>query len=257
MDLDAILLETLKSGASQRSIADLWIITNKRLQRTHTQSQIYDAIERLRGRGLIGVSGDTVRLLNGSPEPPPRPETTPSDRGERAAPLEKDLMAPLQTWIENRFIPEIEARNGSARHKNTSAGGPRKGAWSQPDYTVAAVTRRKYSTLREVELYGFELKKSDATVVAVHEALAHTRWVHYSYLVLHCLDEDDNVQEIEAECARHGIGLVLFADPNVLDTWKIRLRPERMPVEPSRVDEFIEMRLDADQQHLLKTWLTT
>ena len=261
MNVEDAVLEVLKAGSPTRRRTDLWVLVNRRLQRTVSPEGLQGAIDALRARGLISylpgaadkvtlVAGDLVTPAEGQPLAPSAPTGEP--------PPEARLMPALGEWIRSRFMADLGEQARSIV-RDTSRGGPPRGPWSRPDYAVASVRAYAYSTLREVDLYGFELKRAGAaTVIGVHEALAHTRWVHFSYLVLHAPDREGSSSDFEiifGECARHGVGMIKFSDPDALDSWSIALEPERRAVDQLSVDEFINERFDETERSQLKRWL--
>jgi hypothetical protein len=60
---------------------------------------------------------------------------------------------------------------------------PSGGTWTQPD-VAAAVRRHKFAPSARVDILSFEVKTHrGASLVSVYEALAHARFVNFSYLV--------------------------------------------------------------------------
>lgn len=174
---------------------------------------------------------------------------------------EKELMPSLEKWISEvhapRFFPTAR-RSPGFRVVDTSTGGARSGTWSQPDFTVALLRSYEYSTLRHIELVGYELKRAgQGKVTAVHEALAHRRWVHYAYLVLFTppeSDEEVRITELTFECNRHGVGLITFSDATELSSFKIHAHPQFEGVPAHRVDEFVADRLGEVSEEL-RNWM--
>ena len=111
----------------------------------------------------------------------------------------------------------------------------------------------------EVELYTFELKaEGSGNVAAVHEADAQTRGSHYGYLVWHVPDRSQvkaRLAAVERECQRTGVGLVLFSDPQDLDSFDHRMSAARRPTETKAVDAFLAKRLDMHEMQTIKTRL--
>jgi hypothetical protein len=109
-----------------------------------------------------------------------------------------------------------------------------------------------------VELFGFELKPAKrGSVIGAHEAFAHTRYVHYSYLVWHVPDKDNSsaFATVHAECARLGVGLVHFADPSNFRTWSRDIEPQKQSPDLFSVDTFIDDRFDKSETVQLKAWM--
>lgn len=174
---------------------------------------------------------------------------------------EKELMPALEKWISEvhapRFFPTARRSPGFCV-VDTSTGGARSGTWSQPDFTVALLRSYEYSTLRHIELVGYELKRAgQGKVTAVHEALAHRRWVHYAYLVLFTPPESDEavrITELTFECNRHGVGFITFSNASDLSSFKIHAHPQFEGVPAHRVDEFVADRLGEVSEDL-RNWM--
>jgi hypothetical protein len=175
---------------------------------------------------------------------PPIPPATSVGSGE------VELMSPVHGWLANEFIAPF--LDGGARPvfvRDTSRSGPSgSGYWSRPDFTVALVRQYRFASERRVELHGFELKKSgSANISSVHEALAHTRWVHYSHLVWHTPDRSSvasATEEIASHCSHHGVGFITFMDPADVASYETRVSPQRKFPEPEKVDQYIETRFE-------------
>lgn len=140
----------------------------------------------------------------------------------------------------------------------TARGGTRDtGLFSRPDFTAATIRRMKYDPLSHLDVLTFELKNRDgATLMAVHEALAHTRFAHYSFLVCprsHLRTQHN--EQLRNACAQHGIGLVMFDIdgcklPDAVKDFAIEVRATRCNPDPYNVEEFLEARLPSG--HLAK-----
>lgn len=126
---------------------------------------------------------------------------------------------------------------------------PGGGTWTQPDLAAVGISRSKFATTAELQLFGFEVKTMQGCCLqSVHEALAHTRFVNFSYLVWNrpaciCLDREFYLM-IKANCAAYGVGLITIHDPNNLSTFEIRLRPQRKLIDADVIDEFIVTRFN-------------
>jgi len=131
------------------------------------------------------------------------------------------------------------------------------GQWVRPDVGLIALWRNKYSTTLQLDVYGFEVKTHQGCdLVAVHEALAQTRVVHYSYLVWHAPEIElgsSHFEEIRGHCDAFGIGLITFSRRKDANTFIRHIRARRAQPEADAVDEFIETAfLDEDRERLLQ-----
>jgi hypothetical protein len=105
------------------------------------------------------------------------------------------------------------------------------------------VRRLRYLGQKVVEVTTFEIKTSDCDVSAVYEALSHSRRAHRSYLAIYLPSSNTEIQErldrIKIECARSGVGLLQFSNPDDLSTFETIVEPKANWVDLSEVDEFI------------------
>jgi hypothetical protein len=262
VDLQDEIVRVLSGSNGRRRYDEVWGAVARNVGQEIRQQDFEAAVTALAGAGKVNrrSSGGGLDHLTLPVAPPPRKEARPTGEPPPRSghPLESQLMGALGDWLDKRFRHSLGA-NIQAIVQDTAHAGPRTGVWSRPDFTVAAVRRFTYSTVRDVELHGFELKRADAgSVIGVHEALAHTRWVHYSYLVWHTPDlssAQNDFDVIRSECSRHGIGLVTFADPPGLSTWNIVLEAEKASPDPLLVDAYIGDRFVTEQSQKLRAWL--
>lgn len=165
---------------------------------------------------------------------------------------ERQLEVPVQDWLfgDSVFASLKLDRKFTVCQRTASGGKIGSGVWSRPDFTIATIRRRKYDPIKHLDVIAFELKNVAGTqVVAVHEALAHTRFAHYAYLVcprssLHT----EKFKVVEQSCAEHGIGLMTFRigvgprEGPVLRDARIELLASRRTPDPDLVDQFIDDR---------------
>lgn len=172
----------------------------------------------------------------------------------------------LETGVE-AFLGGLEAlaslrlRSDNYVLQNTTmrgiAGG---GKWSRPDFTMAAVRRFRYDPRRYLDVFTFELKnRRGSDVTAVHEALAHTRFSHYAYLVCpRSMLAPESTNLIRQSCADHSVGLITFdlsaddEDRPVLSNFRFESSPARRAPDPDDVDSQLDSRLSsANRDRLL------
>jgi hypothetical protein len=173
---------------------------------------------------------------------------------------EQRLEAPAQAWLfSDESFSALRLNRPYTVCQKTAVGGRQgSGIWSRPDFTIATIRRRKYDPFRHLDVLAFELKNlAGAQVVAVHEALAHTRFAHYAYLLCPRSKQQADKQKIIAQsCAEHGIGLVTFeievaTNAPHLTGWRIDITPSRKTLDPDLVDQFLDDRLNADNKQRL------
>jgi hypothetical protein len=131
------------------------------------------------------------------------------------------------------------------------------GQWTRPDLALIALWKNKYSPGFQLDLYGFEVKtRQGCNLVAVHEALAQNRVVHYSYLVWHTPQSDlqgDHFAQVRNHCDAFRIGLITFSRIRDADSFTVHLKARRAEPTPDAVDEFIELAFpEKDRLQLLK-----
>lgn len=172
---------------------------------------------------------------------------------------ERDLYEPIATvlrgaWAKHsRFrhhLVEITANQG---RRNTG------GTWTRPDLAVAALRVFPFLPGKYFDLITFEVKPSWAlSVTGVYEALAHRRAGTQAYLWLHCPDMLSNAEVlalIQEEAERHGIGLIIAADPANYDTWQQKCDPERVEPDPDMLNEFIALQMTEGAKDELAAWV--
>ncbi len=108
------------------------------------------------------------------------------------------------SWAKDKRYSDMLLQ-ATAKQGKRSTGGK----WTRLDITVATMTTLLYLPSKLLDVITFEVKASDALdVTAVYEALAHRRAATRAYVWLHTPEhyEQENVDEIETEAKRFGIG---------------------------------------------------
>jgi hypothetical protein len=171
-------------------------------------------------------------------------------------------MPSLQRYLEFRFWKWLQLPdNAYWKVIDTSTGGARDGQWRRGDFTGVAIAPQAVLRGTEVELYTFELKADDSgNIDAAHEAHAQTRGSHYGYLVWHTPDRTSHQKRldmVEHECQRLGIGLIVFTDPQDLDSWIRKVLAKRQPTNDREIDDFLKSRLDGHEIRTIRARLST
>jgi hypothetical protein len=112
------------------------------------------------------------------------------------------------------------------------------------------------------DLVTFELKSLDGIdVTGVFEALSHRRAATQAYVWLHvpaaAADGDDIsavLERINEEARRHGVGLIVGADPADYSSWDVQLRAARFEPDPEFLNEFIAQQLSGSARDELAQW---
>lgn len=172
---------------------------------------------------------------------------------------ERRLMAPLKDFLEGPFRKGLDLpENAAFIVQDTSAFGPRKARWARPDFILLSAMRFRLLPGSQVDLHSFELKTElGGSVLAIHEALAQTRFTHFGHLVWHLPEgskAEPMLDDITAHCEEHGIGLIRMRDPlkaATSDGCEILIDPRRKPTLSAVIDGFLKSRLLPDQKETL------
>lgn len=206
-------------------------------------------VGRLRGQGgQIFLTQPDVALS----QPAKQKET--KDAWSEAA-----LMKPLRRFLEGPFRVSLDLpKSGACIVQDTSVLGPHKGKWARPDFILVSAMRFKLLPGAQVDLHSFELKtESGGGVLAIHEALAQTRFTHFGHFVWHLPNgskSEPMLDDIATHCEEHGIGLIRMRTPERTvepDGCEVLIDPRRKPTLGSVVDGFLESRLSAKQKSTL------
>lgn len=248
------LLRILPPDGSQVPNATARTLLGQAVERPITGEVYFEVLDLLESRGQIRRGrgrGGAVR----------RAEAV--DQAASLASLsEKQLMPSLQRYLEQRFWRRLQLpEDAHWTVIDTSVGGAQNGQWRRGDFTGVAIAPRAVLRGTDVELYTFELKaEGSGNINAAHEAHAQTRGSHYGYLVWHLPDRAQHqlrLDAVEAECQRIGIGLVVFSDPQDLDTWEREVLPTRQSTNEREIDEFLKTRLDGHEIKTIRDRLAT
>jgi hypothetical protein len=166
------------------------------------------------------------------------------------------LMRPFHAYLEGVFRAGLYLpKEGLCIVRDTSAIGPATGRWARPDFVLISAMRYKLLPGAQVDVHSFELKtEKGASVLAVHEALAQTRFTHFGHLAWHLPDQsrmETHLPEIEDQCNSHGIGLIRIREPFDAEGYEILVDPIRKATSPTIIEGFLESRLRSDQKEAL------
>jgi len=171
---------------------------------------------------------------------------------------EAELMPLLADYLSSTFTEYLDLPHGSKfLIEDVSLRGPRSGRWARPDFILISVMRFKFLPGNQVDVHSFELKnESGGNVLAVHEALAQTRFTHFGHLVWHLPHGsrfEAKLEEVRMQCDAHGIGLILMREPAKPKSYEILVDPKRKQTPAPVVDGFLETRLSkANQSKLIR-----
>ncbi len=180
----------------------------------------------------------------------------------RPEPAEGELYEPVSDVLRKDWARDMRFRSHvveiTARQGRRDTGG----TWTRPDIVVAALRVFPHVPGKFFDLITFELKSLDGiNVTSVFEALSHRRAATQSYVWLHIPTEaaqyDDVsavLERIQDECRRHGVGLIVAADPTDYSSWDVQLRAVRVEPDPEFLNEFIAQQLSALARDELAQW---
>jgi len=170
---------------------------------------------------------------------------------------ELDLYRDVQRYLNLSFLSSVRPQPPIALPLvaiTAQAGGPGSGKWSRPDLALVHLWRHTYSPSYSLDLYGFEVKTDPGCdLTGVHEALAHTRSVHYSYLTWEYPSKNFDTKDFKIifeNCEAYGIGLISFSKDDA-HSFQIHINSKRAEPDPALVDEFIDTRFDESQKQRL------
>lgn len=247
--LEDLIVSLLDPGGEPMTNQILRLRMGKALERKVTDAEFYAAREPLLRQGVLGRErGQGGKTFRTPPPPPPEPEEKPQ-RGRKGR-SEQSLMAPLGDYLRDSFGPGLELPRARFIVQDTSRSGPPRGLWERPDYVLVAVSGYRYLPGTHVDVHAFELKtESGGDVRGVHEALAHsqqTDFAHFVWFLPMGSKHEDRLPAVETACRKHGIGLVLLRDTDELAQTEIRIDATRRNTERAIVDEFLHVRLTAE-----------
>jgi hypothetical protein len=111
------------------------------------------------------------------------------------------------------------------------------------------------------DLITFEVKLLEGIdVTAVFEALSHRRAATQAYVWLHAAGAEASeeliflLKRIEEEASRHGVGMIVGANPSDYSSWDLRLRASRFEPDPESLNEFIAQQLSGLARDELAQW---
>jgi len=196
----------------------------------------------VRGRGR---GGSTARVLDAAVVGDPLDASSKDQVAPRQS--EESLYEPLRgvllgDWQSEKGYDYLAVEDVSRAGRRLTGG-----KWTRPDLAAVEVQVFTYLPVKTLSVHTFEVKPSDMIdVTAVYEALAHRRAATHSYVLLHVPDDQQPPAALDAvitEARRHGIGVIVFADPANYETWDERVVADRVEPDPAAVDEFVRVQL--------------
>lgn len=252
-DVAGAMLQLLPEDGAPVLNRVMRVMLSRRLERPLAEDTYFAARDALLAQGAIGrlrgQGGQVFRVKPVSEARPARLVLREEGWSERT------LMAPLREFLEGPFRKGLDlADQGTVVVQDTSAAGAAKGRWARPDFILVSVMRFRLLPGCQVDLHSFELKtEAGGGVLAIHEALAQTRFTHFGHLVWHLpanTRAEALLDDVVTHCEEHGIGLIRMREPDraASDGCDILVDPRRKPTLNAVVDGFLESRLTAEQK---------
>jgi hypothetical protein len=223
------------------------VMLSRDLEATIDQDDYFAARDLLLKQGRVGVQRGQGGQIFFLPPPKTAAPLAPPPASVREW-TEALLMEPLRQYLVGPFQRGLDLPPEAAWIvQDTSTLGDRQGRWARPDFILVSAMRFKLLPGAQVDVHSFELKtEKGATVLAVHEALAQTRFTHFGHVVWHLPEkskEETRLAEVEEQCSEHGIGLIRMRDPRDARSCEILVDPRRKSTMPAIVEGFLEKRL--------------
>ena len=232
------------------------VMLARKLERSVDDAAFFEARDDLLSEGLVGrLRGQGGQVFLAKPESPQIAIPAEARNGWSEA----SLMAPLQAYLEGPFRTALDLpEHGACIVQDTSVRGPHRGKWARPDFILVSAMRFKLMPGAQVDLHSFELKtEAGGGVLAIHEALAQTRWTHFGHVVWHLPEGakgEAMLDDIVNHSEEHGIGLIRMREPQRAageSGCEVLVDPRRKPTLAAVVDGFLESRLSSGQKAML------
>ena len=159
---------------------------------------------------------------------------------------ESELYQPLRAWVEEIWGKDREPGDFFEARITATPKGRRKadGKWTRPDITLVQVNNYEYLAQPILDVTTFEVKKfSDAQDIrSVYEAAAHSRWAHYSFLVVEVPDDEfEFPPRFMSELERFHLGLITMW--KVKSDWEFEQEvweTQRLNPDPAELNSLLE-----------------
>lgn len=175
--------------------------------------------------------------------------------------LESELYEPFRSYLFSTFQVFLKSNTGhDFFHAKivADANGANAGRWMTPDLISISVWRPSILPNSTLTVRSFELKRaSQCDITSVHQALAHSRFADFVYLVAPLDDArcpPAKRREIEKQCLMNGVGLFWIRDQEDVESYYQPVRPIRKSPNPLSVDEFLENKLDENEKQRIRSW---
>jgi hypothetical protein len=165
---------------------------------------------------------------------------------------ERDLYEPIRKYIEKNWVAENDIKSFVLDKTAEQGSKKTRGVWTRPDFSLVAIHTYTYIPGKTIELITFEVKPAaDFRIEGVFETAAHSRATHRSYLMIHTPNggtDTDKFQRLMSECERFQLGLIIFDDPDNLETFKTVQDADHRNPNPGDVNSFIKTLMNKQAQ---------
>lgn len=135
------------------------------------------------------------------------------------------------------------------------------GRWTLPDFVLVSRKTFPWTVGVEFDIVTFEVKApEECNVIAVFEALAHSRSATRSYVVFPVdplsWEKADaaQAQRIKDECSRHGIGLLFIENAAKKPRAVPLIKAQKKNIDHMSADQFLEAILPASRKSTISGW---
>ena len=224
----------------------------RKLTKTRSAARYWDTRDAMREAGLIELGGGRGGSVKRAEQ---FVDTGASAADEAPTGLELRLydgiVARLNVIVreQGRFNDHVLEKTGIQGRRQTG------GRWSRPDLTLVGLRRFEVLAGAHLEVQTFEVKTADGfDLVALHEARAHRRRAHRSYVVvdLEETSDEERVGDLVDEARDLGVGLISFVATG--DDWKYWHEPELILPDPVELDTFLSTQLSPDAKERIRSW---
>ena len=224
----------------------------RRLSKTTSAPRYWDTRNAMAAAGLValgGGKGGSVRRTEQYVDAEALPANEPTTGLELR--LYDGIMQQLKVIVEDeaRFRDHVIDKTGLQGSRRTG------GRWSRPDLTLVGMRRFNVLAGTYLEVQTFEIKTADGfDLAALHEARAHRRRAHRSYVVVDLESEDDEYRVVDLvdEARDLGVGLISFVATD--NEWNCWHEPELVLPDPVDLDMFLDTQLSASAKERIRGW---
>ncbi len=172
---------------------------------------------------------------------------------------ECELYAPFLRFLNMRFEQVQSPVSGALStycqeiEEQTQAG-----RWSNPDILSMRFWLPELVPAFKFTVRSFELKATgQADITSVHQALAHRRYVHESFLAIHepeWKSQMSYITDLRKQCSHHGLGFIAIENPENHESYAVLERARAVPPLADEQDQFLKRHLSREGANILKNW---